>query len=77
MLDIRLAYLELQALFLQVELFLELFSLGLLLGHKLLVVILILAKGEFLLLAGLQVHLFLALDVAVCLPGRVDDLAAH
>lgn len=51
MLDIRLAYLELQALFLQVELFLELSSLGLLLGHKLLVVILILAKGEFLLLA--------------------------
>ena len=77
MLDIRLAYLELQALFLQVELFLELSSLGLLLGHKLLIVILILAKGEFLLLAGLKVHLFLAFNVAVCLPGRVNDLAAH
>lgn len=43
MLYLRLAYLELQALLLQVELLLEVSSLGLLLSHKLLVVVLVLA----------------------------------
>ena len=77
MLDVRLADLELEPLFLEVELLLELPALGLLLGHKLLVIILILAQGKLLLLAGLEVHFLLSLDVAVRLPRRAHDLAAH
>lgn len=77
MLNIRLAYLKLQSLFLKIQLFLELSSLRLLLCHELFIIILILLQWKSLLLARIKMDLFLSFNVAMRLPCRVDDLAAH
>ena len=76
-LHLRLADPELDALFLEVHLLFELRTLGLLLSHKLLVVIFVLLEAELLFFFGGEVDFFFALDVLVGLPCGVDDLAAH
>jgi len=72
-----LADLEFDALFLEVQLPLELCTLGLLLGHKLLVAILVVLQSKLLFFLGGEVDFLLAFDFLVGLPCGVDDLAVH